>query len=209
VSANLHAELLLATTNPGKRREFGQLLPPGIILTTLDDIGLSLPPETGATFAANADLKAKAASRQSGLLALADDSGIEVAALDGAPGVRSARFAGEPRSDERNRTALLEAMRNLPSAARTARFVCAVSVAKAGTVIARSEGTLDGVVATAPRGSHGFGYDPLFQLPDGRTMAELSASEKNEISHRAVAYRRIVPILLSALGIDLTLGVAQ
>jgi XTP/dITP diphosphohydrolase len=200
---------LLATTNPGKRREFSHLLPPGIVVRTLDELGISLPPETGATFAANADLKAEAASRHSGLLTLADDSGLEVAALGGAPGVRSARFAGEPSSDERNRAALLRAMSTLPDGSRTARFVCAVSVAEAGTVIARSEGILDGVIGAASRGSHGFGYDALFQLSDGRTMSELSPSEKNEISHRAIAYRRIVPALLSALGVDLTLGVAQ
>jgi XTP/dITP diphosphohydrolase len=208
VSQRSRAELLLATTNPGKRREFARLLPPGISIKTLDDVDVSLPPETGSTFAANADIKSAAASSQSGLLALADDSGLEVAALGGAPGVHSARYAGEPRSDERNRTALLDALRQVPPESRAARFVCAVSLARAGAVIARTKGIREGSIATAPAGSHGFGYDPLFLLPDGRTMAELPPAEKNEISHRAIAYRRVVPALLAALGIERTLGVS-
>jgi XTP/dITP diphosphohydrolase len=202
-------ELLLATTNAGKRREFAQLLPANVILRTLDEAGVVLPPEDGATFAANADAKATAASRQSGLVALADDSGLEVAALDGAPGVRSARFAGEPRSDQRNRTALLDALQRVPPGSRAARFVCAVSVAKAGAVVARSEGICEGAVAEKPIGEHGFGYDPIFLLPDGRTMAELSPAEKNSISHRAVAYWRVLPALLAALTTDAPLGASQ
>lgn len=202
-------QLLLATTNPGKQREFVQLLPPDVVVKTLDDVRVTLPLEAGATFAANADIKAAAASAQSGMLALADDSGLEVTALGGAPGVRSARFGGEPRSDERNRIALLEAMRDVPAEMRSARFVCSVSVAKAGVVIARSSGTREGCIATKATGRHGFGYDSLFRLPDGRTMAELPPSEKNEISHRAIAYRRVVPALLGALGIDVTSGVYE
>jgi XTP/dITP diphosphohydrolase len=200
---------LLATSNQGKRREFARLLPPGITLRSLDDVSIKLPPETGDSFAANADLKAAAASLQSGLLALADDSGLEVTALDGAPGIHSARFAGEPPSDERNRAALLDALRDVPAASRGARFVCAVSLAEAGTVIARAEGICEGTITTAPAGSNGFGYDPLFLLPHGCTMAELSPAEKNERSHRAIAYRRVVPALLAALGLDHPVGVTR
>ena len=202
-------DLLLATTNAGKRREFAQLLPSNIILRTLDELGVILPPETGTTFAANADVKATSASLQSGLVTLADDSGLEVAALDGAPGVRSARFAGEPRSDERNRAALLEALRADPLSSRSARFVCAVSVAKAGAVVARSEGICAGAIATEASGEHGFGYDPIFLLPDGRTMAQLTPAEKNSISHRALAYRRVLPQLLAALTSDAPLGASR
>lgn len=201
--------LLLATSNPSKRHEFKQLLPPMIVVKTLDDLGIELPPETGATFQANADLKAVSASLQSGLPTLADDSGLDVTALGGAPGVRSARYAGEPSSDERNRLALLEALRDVPAPARTARFVCAISLAEAGTVVARSEGRCDGSIAAAPSGEFGFGYDPIFRLADGRMMAELSRSEKNQISHRASAYRQVVPVLLEALGIDLAIGVSR
>lgn len=201
--------LLLATSNPGKRHEFVQLLPPEVVVKTLDDLDIALPPETGATFRANADAKAVAGSLQSGLPTLADDSGLEVVALDGAPGNRSARFAGEPPSDERNRLALLDVLRDVPTPARAARFVCAVSLAEAGTVIARAEGQCAGSIALAPSGEFGFGYDPIFRLADGRMMAELSRSEKNRISHRAVAYRQVMPALLEALGLDLALGVSR
>lgn len=201
--------LLLATSNPGKLQEFIQLLPPDIVVKTLDDLRLELPPESGATFRANADFKAVSASLHSGLPTLADDSGLVVTALGGAPGVRSARYAGEPPSDEGNRVALLEAMREVPAAARTAQFVCAVTLAEAGTVIARSEGHCDGSIAITPAGAFGFGYDPIFRLPDGRTMAELTPFNKNQISHRAIAYRQIVPALLDALGVELTSGVSR
>ncbi len=201
------AELLLATSNPGKRREFVQLLPPGITVQTLDEAGIDSPAETGATFAENARLKAVAASLQSGLVTLADDSGLEVTILGGDPGVRSARFAGEPPSDRRNRDALLAALDQVPADSRQARFVCVVSLARAGTILAEAEGTCPGTIATTPVGSNGFGYDPIFRLPDGRTLAELPAAEKNEISHRARAYRLILPSLLLALGIDPRSGV--
>lgn len=201
-------ELLLATTNPGKRREFSKLVPADVTIHTLGDFAIELPPEVGSTFVENADAKAIAASRQAGLLSLADDSGLEVAALDGAPGIRSARYAGEPQSDQRNRDALLAAMRDLPAPARAARFVCAVALARDGVVIARSEGVVDGTIATEPAGEHGFGYDPVFRLPDGRTMAELPPGEKNRVSHRALAYQLLLPDLLTALGINVTLGVS-
>lgn len=193
--------ILLATTNPGKRNEFAALLPLSVRVLTLDDVSVSLPRETGTTFAMNAATKALAAARQTGLLALADDSGLEVDALSGAPGVRSARFGGEPPSDERNRLALVDAMINLSGARRSARFVCAVAVAKSGVVVATAEGTCTGMVRLEPKGIFGFGYDSLFSLPDGRSMAELEPDEKNRVSHRASAYWRILPDLLRELGL--------
>ncbi|MDQ3411609.1 MAG: RdgB/HAM1 family non-canonical purine NTP pyrophosphatase [Chloroflexota bacterium] len=199
-------DILLATSNPGKRREFLQLLPSAVNVKTLDDVHVTLPEETGATFAENSALKAIAASARSGLLTLADDSGLEVDALGGDPGVRSARYAGVPPSDDKNRAALLAALRQVPATARQARFVCAVSLARGGTILAEAEGTCVGIIASAPAGSNGFGYDPLFQLADGRTMAELPAAEKNEISHRARAYRAILPALLAAIEHDLPPG---
>lgn len=200
--------LLLATTNPGKRREFSKLVPDDVVVYTLDEFDVSLPPEIGTTFSENANAKAIAASRQAGLLTLADDSGLEVAVLNGAPGIRSARYAGEPQSDQRNREALLDNLREYPPAERAARFVCAVALAKDGVVIARAQGVIDGGIALEPAGEHGFGYDPIFLLPDGRTMAELAPAEKNRISHRARAYRQIIPELLNALGINATIGVS-
>jgi XTP/dITP diphosphohydrolase len=201
--------ILLATTNPGKRNEFRALLPLSVRVLTLDDVSVSLPRETGTTFAMNAAAKALAAARQTGLLALADDSGLEVDALSGAPGVRSARFGGEPPSDERNRLALVDAMINLSGARRSARFVCAVAVAKSGVVVATAEGTCTGMIRLEPKGIFGFGYDSLFTLPDGRSMAELEPYEKNRISHRASAFQRILPDLLRELGILASNGQAR
>ena len=193
--------LLLATANEGKRAEFVRLLPSTVRVVTLADLGLASPPEHGATFAENAAVKATFGSSRSAFLALADDSGIEVDALSGLPGVRSARFGGEPPSDERNRRALLAALRDLPPDRRQARFRCAVAVARAGSVVATADGTCEGRVATAPRGTLGFGYDPIFVLGDGRTMAELDPTEKNLVSHRGQALRAILPLLLTELGL--------
>lgn len=191
--------LLLATANEGKRAEFLRLLPPTVRVLTLADLGLASPPEHGATFAENAALKATTASHRSGFLTLADDSGLEVDALGGAPGVRSARYGGEPLSDERNRQALLAALHNVPPARRRARFRCAIALARAGSVVAMSEGSCEGRVAAAPRGTLGFGYDPIFVLDDGRTMAELDATEKDLVSHRGQALRAILPSVRTEL----------
>src|SRR5829696_7435882 len=130
----LTSQLLVATSNPGKMREIRALLPTEIDVVGLHDLGLPSPEETGATFRENADLKALHAARASGILALADDSGLEVEALNGAPGVRSARFAGEPPDDARNRKALLTALGGVPGEKRRARFVCAVSIATANGI---------------------------------------------------------------------------
>jgi XTP/dITP diphosphohydrolase len=187
--------ILIATSNPGKRTEFERMLPHGVRVLSLDDAGVVLPEETGVTFAENARLKALAGAHQSGLLTIADDSGLAADALYGAPGIRSARFAGDPPSDARNRAALLEAMTGLPDRERSARFVCAVAIASPEGILAEASGACEGRIGHAERGDHGFGYDPLFVLPDGRTMAELPPGEKDATSHRGNAYREILPVL--------------
>ncbi len=191
--------LLIATRNRGKLREYRRLLEGlPLELVTLDDVDVDLDvEETGETFEANARLKAEAYARASGLPTLADDSGLEVDALGGAPGVRSARYgAPEARSDEDRYRLLLRRLEGVPEEARTARFVCVVAFAdpRAG-VLRTARGTCEGRIARAPRGRHGFGYDPVFLLPDGRTMAELSPEEKNRISHRARALEALRPWL--------------
>jgi XTP/dITP diphosphohydrolase len=189
--------LLIATTNQGKLREFYALVPEGVELVTLADLGLNAPEETGVTFSENADLKALAAAQASGLIALADDSGLEVEALGGAPGVYSARYAGEPTCDQRNLELLLANLGD--STVRTAHFTCAISIASPAGILARGEGRCDGEIAKSPRGSNGFSYDPVFLLPDGRTLAEYEPEEKNRVSHRSNAIGSITPALRSIL----------
>ena len=133
------------------------------------------------------------------MLSLADDSGLEVEALGGAPGVRSARFAGEPSDEAKNRTALLEALAHVPVSGRSARFVCAVTIASPTGRVWISEGVLHGTILDHERGSGGFGYDSLFLLRDGRTVAELLDEEKNLMSHRSVAIKAILPKLEEAI----------
>jgi len=182
--------LLLATSNPGKLREFRRLLS-GLPLEVVSpaELGLALEvPEEAETYAANAATKALAYAGAGQCLALADDSGIEVDALDGRPGVRSARYGG-PRLDDSGRTALLlRELEGVPPERRTARYRAVVAVAGCGEP-ALFEGTVEGVIGTEPRGVNGFGYDPVFVLPDGRTAAELDAEEKDAISHRGQAVR--------------------
>lgn len=191
--------IVLATSNPGKIAEFRKLLPETVRVVSLDDLGIVLPPETGQTFAENAIAKAIFAAQQSGMLAIADDSGLEVDALGGAPGVRSARYAGDPGNDEANRNRLLAELSGVPPEQRTARFRCAVALASPHELIAWEEGVCEGSIAEKPAGDFGFGYDPVFLLPDGRTMAELPPDEKNQISHRARAFQAILPALIQAL----------
>jgi XTP/dITP diphosphohydrolase len=191
-------KVVLATTNRGKLAELRELLPTGAQLMGLREAGLPAPEESGTTFAANALLKARAALA-AGDLALADDSGLEVDALDGAPGVRSARYAGEPGDDARNNTKLLDALKECRDGERTARFRSAVAlVTRAGTELV-AHGAVEGRIVETPRGALGFGYDPLFEIADpdagpynGRTMAELSVAEKNQVSHRGRAYRALL-----------------
>jgi XTP/dITP diphosphohydrolase len=193
-------QLLLATRNRGKIAELQAMLGPPVDVVSLADLGIESPEETGATFAENAELKARHGAAASGRVTVADDSGIEVDALDGVPGIRSARYAGEPGDDERNRVKLLEEMQGVLTERRSARFVSEIAVATPGGEVRTFLGTLEGRVAEAPRGSGGFGYDSLLQLPDGRTVAELSPEEKNAISHRGVALRIALPYLHAVLG---------
>ena len=180
------ARLVLATRNAHKLREFRRLLP-GAALEPLPD-AVELPPETGATFAENALIKARAAAEATGAPAIADDSGIEADALDGRPGVRSARYAGEAASDADN----LDKLRAEVPPGSGLRYVCAVAYVEPGRAPRTVEGTCEGRMAEAPRGEGGFGYDPVFvpvDLDDRRTMAELSDAEKDRISHRGRAVR--------------------
>ncbi len=187
--------LLLATNNLGKRTELQSLLGDRFIVRTLDELGIASPIETGLTFAMNAELKARHAADLASMLTLADDSGLQVKALDGEPGVRSARYTGEPPDEARNREVLLQKMSDVPTGRRAARFVCSIAVALPRQLIVVVQGTCMGTIAHAERGGNGFGYDSVFLLPDGRTMAELTSAEKSTISHRAVALRRVLPIL--------------
>lgn len=200
--------VLIATTNRGKIIEIQALfegLP--VKLLTLSDALPNSPPveETGQTFFDNALLKARAGASASGLLTLADDSGLEVDALGGEPGVHSARYSGEDASASDNNTKLLAALENIDDARRTARFKCALVMIDPASPddIKATEGTCEGVITRAPRGERGFGYDPLFLVRDSegnRTMAELSDAEKNRISHRARAFIAMRPILEAELG---------
>ncbi len=181
-------ELLLATRNAHKVEEFARILAPHTVLPLPDDV--ELPPETGTTFAENAVIKARAAAQATGRPAFADDSGIAAAALGGAPGIYSARFAGEDATDQANLDKLL---RSVPDDGdRRVSYVCAIVFYVPGEVPHVFEETCDGLLALEPRGTGGFGYDPAFlplDIDDGRTMAEVTAEEKDRISHRGRAAR--------------------
>lgn len=182
--------LLLATGNRAKAREYARLLE-GIPwqLTTLADLGIDTEvSETGATFEENAAMKARAYAAQSGLTTLADDSGLEVDALGGEPGVRSARYAGEGATDRERIHYLLDKLAGVPRGERAARFVCVIAIAAPDGEVTLCRGECPGVITVEPEGEHGFGYDPVFYLPAlGKTMAQLSMEEKNELSHRGQA----------------------
>ncbi len=193
-------KLLIATQNLGKVREFRFLLAPlKARLCFPPELGLQVEvPEDGTTYADNARQKALAYARASGLLTLADDSGLEVDALDGAPGVRSARYA--PGHDADRVAALLAQLRDVPWGQRTARFRCVVVIATLVGELYSAEGVCEGLIAFETAGRGGFGYDPAFYLPDyGCTMAQLPQVEKNRISHRARAVEAAVPILCRLL----------
>jgi XTP/dITP diphosphohydrolase len=200
--------LVIATRSAHKLRELRELLAlDETELVSLDDLGVrGEPVEDAATFAANAAKKARWAVRATGLPALADDSGIEVDALGGGPGVRTRRYAGEHASDEDNNRKLLAALEGLPHPRRGARYVCELALAlperagpRGGIPVETRRGTVAGWIATRPRGQGGFGYDPLFEPygtpPGGRTFAEWTAMEKNAVSHRALAAEAIRPVL--------------
>jgi len=184
--------LLIATQNEGKIREFRRLISPlGLEVIALNETKHLVPPEeTGASFADNAALKASYYARLTGQWAIADDSGLEVDALDGAPSVRSSRFWGDGTSDKDRVLSLLKAIEASGSSDRTARFVCVIALANPeGEILISSEGICKGKIVESPRGSCGFGYDPVFS-PEGdeRTFAEMTAAEKDLLSHRSIAF---------------------
>lgn len=194
--------LLLATRNTGKVREFKELLA-GLPVDLRDLSDVPNAPEvdeTGDTYAANACAKALTLARFSGLPTLADDSGLEIDALDGAPGIRSARFAGPDCSDQANIDLALQRLRDVPEANRTARFRCVLAVAHPDGRLLRVDGVCEGSITTAPHGAAGFGYDPIFRYPPaGRTFAEMPPTEKQAVSHRARACAALRPSLLAFL----------
>lgn len=202
--------LLVATRSRHKLRELGELLHlPESELVSPDDVGIAdEPEETGESFAANAALKARWYARRSGLPTLADDSGIEVDALGGGPGVRTRRYAGPRASDADNNAKLLRELSGVPTGRRGARYVCVLALAlpeeagpRGGQPVRLVRGTFRGRIATELRGTGGFGYDPLFEPldepPGGRTVGQMTPAEKHARSHRAAAARRMAPILRS------------
>ena len=191
-------QLLIATTNAGKAAEFRQLLAGcGWEVVTPDELGLNLQvEETGQSYAENATIKAVEYSQANGLVALADDSGLEVDALGGRPGILSARYAGPDLTDPERVQALLGELAGVPDEERTARFRAVIAIAEPGGRVELVEGTVEGRIAREPRGENGFGYDPVFLLPErGVTTAELPPDEKNAISHRGVAARKARVVL--------------
>jgi XTP/dITP diphosphohydrolase len=192
-------DLLLATSNPGKIREYRSLLHGvGYRITTPEAEGIAeTVTESGDTYEQNARLKAIAFARLSHLTTLADDSGLEVDALGGQPGVHSARFAGEGATDEDKVGLLLARLNGVPREDRTARFMCVIAIAHPGGRVDICHGECHGIIAFEPKGKRGFGYDPVFYLPElGRTMAQLPRSLKNQISHRARAGQEARRVLL-------------
>ncbi|MEW8958397.1 MAG: XTP/dITP diphosphatase [Moorella sp. (in: firmicutes)] len=199
----MRKKVVLATANEGKAREFLELLKDieVNILTLKDFPEIVMPEESGSTFTANALIKARAVAMATGLPALADDSGLEVDFLKGAPGVYSARFAGEPSNDLLNNQKLLQLMAGVPWDKRTARFRCALAMVVPGGKEHIAEGTVEGFIAYEPKGEYGFGYDPLFYLPAyGKTYAELGEELKNDLSHRALAVKNLRPVLRELFG---------
>jgi XTP/dITP diphosphohydrolase len=191
-------DLLLATTNRHKLEEFCTIFSDiPFRLRSLSDIQIQMDmEEIGTTFAENAELKALAYAKITGMLTLSDDSGLEIDALGGAPGVYSARFAGAGTSYEERFRIILEQLRGLPMEQRTARFRCAITLAEPSGYFRTVEGTIEGRIAEAPRGNHGFGYDPIFYVPElGKTFAESSSAQKNSISHRGRAARLAAALL--------------
>ena len=197
-------KLLIATHNQGKLREYRLLLADlGLTVVSLDDVGITHDvEETGTTFAENAILKARAYAALSQLWTWADDSGLEIDALDGRPGVYSARYGGPGLSDPERHANVLAELRPFPPAAWTARFHCVVALASPDGHLVTVEDAVEGVITDRQRGDHGFGYDPIFYMPQfGATMAELDPAFKNRISHRGKASQhakqRLIDLLAS------------
>jgi XTP/dITP diphosphohydrolase len=195
-------QVVLATRNAGKVAELQRILAPyDVQLLSLDDVASYEPgPETEPSFAGNALAKAREACRHTGLPSIADDSGLEVDALNGMPGVLSARWAGRHGDDLANLELVLGQVADVPDERRGARFVCAAAAALPDGQEVVVEGEMRGVLLREPRGTNGFGYDPIFQ-PDGekRSSAELTSEEKDAISHRGKAFRALAPLLVDAL----------
>ena len=183
-------DVLLATTNLHKVDEY-RVIFSGIPLRllSLSDVHIDTDvEETGTTFAENAELKALTYAKLSGLLSLADDSGLEIDALNGAPGIYSARFAGRDATYAERFRLILEQLKDVPAEQRTARFKCAITIAEPTGYYRTVEGVIEGLIADAPRGEQGFGYDPIFLVPElGKTTAEIAPEQKNSISHRGQA----------------------
>jgi len=191
-------KLLLATRNSGKLREYSLLLQNSPFqLTTLDEEGVDLEvEEKGRTLQENAELKAAGYAVDSRFLVVADDSGLEVDALGGGPGPLSARYAGEGASDRERIMLLLSRLQGVPWEKRSARFRCVIAIGSTSKIVGLCEGECPGVIGFEPRGNQGFGYDPVFYLPElGKTMAELSLDEKNRVSHRGGAARKALQVL--------------
>jgi XTP/dITP diphosphohydrolase len=189
-------KLVFATRNRGKLSELRQLVAPlGVEVLSPDDVTLPEVEEDAPTFAGNAEKKARSAHAATGLAALADDSGLEVDALDGAPGVRSARFSGD-HDDAGNNRKLLTVLEGVAGEHRTARFRCVLAFIDDQGALNTADGACEGRIGLEARGQGGFGYDPLFLVGDGpRTMAELTSTEKNQVSHRGRAMQRLLPVL--------------
>ncbi|MEK4565826.1 XTP/dITP diphosphatase [Alkalihalobacillus sp. FSL R5-0424] len=188
-------ELIIATTNKGKINEFKQLLEGEgtIVKSLLDYPTISDIPETGVTFYENAAIKAETLSKLLNRTVIADDSGLEVDALNGEPGVYSARYAGEQKDDQANIDKVLLELQDVPEGQRTARFVCVMAVAQPDEETIFFKGQFEGAIATSRQGENGFGYDPIFYVPAlGKTAAELTSDEKNERSHRGKAIQELL-----------------
>ncbi|MBD3108394.1 XTP/dITP diphosphatase [Bacillus sp. AGMB 02131] len=195
-------KIIIATGNKGKAREFATLFSPlGYDVLTLHDLeGATDVEETGSTFEENAILKAEALCEQFNTMVISDDSGLMIDALDGRPGVYSARYAGEQKNDDDNIDKVLEELKGVPEEKRTARFYCALAVAIPGQETITVSGTVEGRIANARQGENGFGYDPVFYVPTlGKMMAELKPEEKNAISHRANALKKLKELLPTLL----------
>ena len=188
-------KVVVATKNKGKLKEIKQILAPmGFNVISREEANIDMDiDETGDSFEENAMLKALAVHKLTGAIVIADDSGLETDALNGAPGIYSARYSGANASDDKNNEKLLIQLKDIPDEKRTARFVCAIAVVFDENRKFTVKGTVDGIINRAPAGENGFGYDPLFYIPQyGKTVAQLSSEEKNKISHRGKALEKMV-----------------
>ena len=196
-------KVLIASKNEGKIKEFRKMLAPyGTEVLSLNDLpDAPNVEETGATMLENARLKAETIAERYQCLAIADDSGLAIDALGGRPGIYSARYAGEEKDDRKNIEKVLKELEDVPMNERSARFVCVLAVSRPGSETVFAEGECRGLITTAPRGEGGFGYDPIFYIPEmNKTFAELTSDEKNAISHRARALKNLEKLLPELLG---------